>query len=288
MRLLRTGARGAERPRVLSADGTALDASGALPDGCHDFTPDFFAAGGLERLRAAVEAGELPEVDVEGERVGPPIGRPHKIICIGLNYADHAAESGLDLPPEPVIFFKATNTLVGPDDDVHIPRGSTKTDWEVELGVVISAEARYLPDEEAAAACIAGYAVSHDVSERAFQLERGGQWVKGKSCETFNPFGPHVVTPDEVSDVRALALTLSVDGQTMQSGTTADMAFPVPYLIHYLSQFMVLEPGDVINTGTPAGVGLGRDPQRFLRAGEVVELSIEGLGTQRQRMVDAR
>jgi 2-keto-4-pentenoate hydratase/2-oxohepta-3-ene-1,7-dioic acid hydratase in catechol pathway len=193
----------------------------------------------------------------------------------------------LPAPAEPVIFFKATNTLVGPHDDVRIPRGSTKTDWEVELGVVIGSEARYLPDEAAAQQCIAGYAVSHDVSEREFQLERGGQWVKGKSCETFNPLGPLLVTPDEVPDAADLRLTLAVNGETMQSGSTADMIFSVPHLIWYLSQFLVLEPGDLINTGTPAGVGMGRTPQRYLRAGDTVDLSIDGLGDQRQQFVAA-
>jgi 2-keto-4-pentenoate hydratase/2-oxohepta-3-ene-1,7-dioic acid hydratase in catechol pathway len=283
VRLLRVGAAGSERPCVLSTGGSDLDASSV----CDDYTPDFFASGGLVRLEEALSAGDLPEVDVSGQRTGACIARPHKIICIGLNYADHAAESGLAEPPEPVVFFKATNTIVGPHDDVRIPRGSTKTDWEVELGVVIGAQARYLEDEAAAQACIAGYTISHDVSERAFQLERGGQWVKGKSCETFNPLGPQLVTPDEIADVCALALTLELNGERVQSGSTADMIFAVSHLIHYLSQFMVLEPGDLINTGTPAGVGMGMDPQRFLRAGDVVDLSIEGLGSQRQQFVDA-
>ncbi|MGY1836515.1 fumarylacetoacetate hydrolase family protein [Blastococcus sp. SYSU DS0510] len=283
MRLLRIGGVGSERPCVEGPDGAVLDASGV----CDDYTPGFFGSGGLERLQAALDRGDLPAVDTAGQRTGACIARPHKVICIGLNYADHAAESGLPAPAEPVVFFKATNTVVGPYDDVRIPRGSSKTDWEVELGVVIGAEARYLPDEAAAEACIAGYTVSHDVSEREFQLERGGQWVKGKSCETFNPLGPVLVTRDEVPDVGALGLSLKVNDEVMQSGTTADMIFPVAHLIRYLSQFLVLEPGDLINTGTPAGVGMGRDPQRYLRAGDTVELSIDGLGTQRQRLVAA-
>ena len=283
MRLLRIGGVGAERPCVHGPDGAVLDASSV----CDDYTPDFFATGGLDRLRGALDRGELPALDTAGERVGACIARPRTIVCIGLNYADHAAESGLPAPAEPVVFFKATNTVVGPYDDVRIPRGSSKTDWEVELGVVLGAEARYLPDEAAAEACIAGYTVSHDVSEREFQLERGGQWVKGKSCETFNPLGPLLVTRDEVPDVGDLRLRLAVNGETMQSGTTADMIFSVPHLIWYLSQFLVLEPGDLVNTGTPAGVGMGRDPQRFLRAGDTVELSIDGLGAQRQRFVAA-
>lgn len=283
MRLLRIGEAGTERPCVQGADGAVLDVSGV----CEDYTPGFFASGGLERLRGALDRGELTAIDTAGRRTGACIARPYKIVCIGLNYADHAAESGLPAPAEPVVFFKATNTVVGPYDEVRIPRGSSKTDWEVELGVVIGAEARYLADEAAAEACIAGYTVSHDVSEREFQLERGGQWVKGKSCETFNPLGPLLVTRDEIPDVADLRLTLEVNGETMQSGTTADMIFSVPYLIWYLSQFLVLEPGDLINTGTPAGVAMGRTPQRYLRAGDTVELSIDGLGTQRQECVAA-
>lgn len=283
MRLRRIGEAGTERPCVEGADGAVLDASAV----CQDYDPAFFGSGGLDRLRAALDREELPLIDVAGRRTGAPIARPHKVVCIGLNYADHAAEAGLAAPAEPVVFFKATNTVVGPCDDIRIPRGSTKTDWEVELGVVIGTEARYLPDEAAAEACIAGYTVSHDVSEREFQLERGGQWVKGKSCETFNPLGPVLVTRDEAGPVAALGLGLQLNGEVMQAGNTADMIFPVPYLIWYLSQFMVLEPGDLINTGTPAGVGMGRKPQRYLRPGDTVELSIDGLGAQRQRLVPA-
>jgi 2-keto-4-pentenoate hydratase/2-oxohepta-3-ene-1,7-dioic acid hydratase in catechol pathway len=284
MRLLRVGPKGQERPCALREDGTVVDLSAHVDD----YTAEFFAGDALARLRETVGSQEqLPVVDVDAERIGACVARPGKIICVGLNYRDHAAESGLAAPEEPVIFFKAPNTVVGPYDDVRIPRGSEKTDWEVELAIVIGAEGRYLEDEEAALDIVAGYAVSHDVSERAFQLERGGQWVKGKSCETFNPLGPYLVTADEVSDVQSLTLTLSLNGEKMQSGTTADMIFPVAHIVHYLSQFMVLEPGDVINTGTPAGVGMGQSPQRFLRADDVVELEIAGLGRQRQLLVPA-
>jgi 2-keto-4-pentenoate hydratase/2-oxohepta-3-ene-1,7-dioic acid hydratase in catechol pathway len=279
MKLLRIGPAGAERPAVLADDGTVHDASAIAPD---DFGPRFLADGAIERLAEALAAGQLPALDVAGQRIGAPITRPGKVVCIGLNYADHAAESGMALPEEPVVFFKASNTVVGPGDDVLLPIGGEKTDWEVELGVVIGAPARYLEDESAAEAVIAGYCVSNDVSERAFQLERGGQWVKGKSCETFNPLGPWLVTPDEVGDVGALGMWLEVNGERVQDGTTKTMVFGVPHLVWYLSQFMVLEPGDLINTGTPAGVGLGFDPPRYLREGDVMELSIERLGTQRQ------
>ncbi len=279
MRLLRVGAPGRERPCVLRPDGTVLDVSAHVPD----YGPDFFAGGGLDRLRTVLDDGtELPEVDLAGTRIGACVARPHKVVCVGLNYSDHAAESGMPIPAEPIIFFKATNAVVGPDDDVLLPRGSTKTDWEVELAVVIGAPGRYLADEQAALGIVAGYAVANDVSERAFQLERGGQWVKGKSCETFNPLGPWLVTADEVPDPQALAMSLDVNGQRRQTGSTATMIFPVAHIVWYLSQFMVLEPGDVINTGTPPGVGMGMDPQVFLRDGDVMELEIEGLGRQRQ------
>ena len=282
MRLLRVGEVGRERPCVLREDGSVVDVS-ALVD---DYDGAFLAGGGVDRLRAALaDAGDLPVVDLAGQRVGPCVARPPKVVCIGLNYSDHALESGQPVPSEPVVFFKAPNTVVGPYDDVRIPRGSEKTDWEVELAVVVGKEGRYLPDEAAALDVVAGYTISHDVSERAFQLERGGQWVKGKSCETFNPLGPWLVTPDEAGDVQALSLSLSLNGEPMQQGTTADMIFPVAHLVHYLSQFMVLEPGDVINTGTPAGVGMAR--QRYLRPEDVTELEIAGLGRQRQRFVPA-
>lgn len=282
MRLLRVGEVGRERPCVFREDGTVVDVSSLVDD----YDGAFLAGGGVDRLRDALtDAADLPEVDLAEGRVGPCVARPPKVVCIGLNYSDHAAESGQPVPQEPVVFFKAPNTVVGPYDEVRIPRGSEKTDWEVELAVVVGREGRYLPDEAAALDIVAGYAISHDVSERAFQLERGGQWVKGKSCETFNPLGPWLVTPDEAGDVQGLSLSLSLNGETMQEGTTADMIFPVAHLVHYLSQFMVLEPGDVINTGTPAGVGMAR--QRYLRPGDVTELEVAGLGRQRQRFVPA-
>jgi 2-keto-4-pentenoate hydratase/2-oxohepta-3-ene-1,7-dioic acid hydratase in catechol pathway len=257
-------------------------------------SPDFRALAGspeaLDAVRRSLEAGELPVLGplAEQGRIGSPIPRPGKIVCVGLNYRDHARETGAQLPAEPVLFLKGTDTMIGPNDDVLVPRGSEKTDWEVELGVVIGRRARYLASPDEARQHVLGYAVSHDVSERAFQLERGGQWDKGKSCETFNPFGPWLVTADEVPDPQALGLRLSVNGKLWQDGNTADMAFGVDHVVWYISQFMVLEPGDVINTGTPAGVALGQpDPKPFLRAGDVVELEIDGLGAQRQRLGQA-
>jgi 2-keto-4-pentenoate hydratase/2-oxohepta-3-ene-1,7-dioic acid hydratase in catechol pathway len=246
----------------------------------------FFIDDGIKHARAALASGSLPVLALPaGTRVGSPISRPGKIVCIGLNYRDHAKESGAEVPAEPVVFMKDPSTMIGPFDPVRIPRGSVKTDWEVELGVVIGATARYLDSPADALDVVAGYAVSHDVSEREFQLERGGQWDKGKSCETFNPFGPELVTADEVGDPQALGLRLSVNGVRRQDGTTAKMIFPVDHLIWYLSQFMVLHPGDVVNTGTPAGVALGLQGTPYLRAGDVVELEIDGLGTARQEMM---
>jgi 2-keto-4-pentenoate hydratase/2-oxohepta-3-ene-1,7-dioic acid hydratase in catechol pathway len=221
------------------------------------------------------------------ERFGPPLARPGKIVCIGLNYRDHAAETGAEIPAEPVMFLKTPDTVVGPDDTVLVPRTSTKTDYEVELAVVLGQQARYLDSPEAALGCVAGYAVSHDVSERAFQTERGGQWDKGKNCETFNPFGPWITTADEVPDPQGLGLRLWVNGDLRQDGTTKDMIFGVAHVVWYLSQFMVLRPGDVINTGTPAGVAMGRADGAYLRAGDVVELEIDGLGRQRQTLEQA-
>ncbi len=279
MKLLRVGPAGSERPAVLTDEGDVFDASAVATD---DFGPLFLAAGGIDRLGGALAAGELPAMDAADQRIGAPIRRPGKVICIGLNYADHAAESKMTLPEEPVVFFKAANTVVGPNDDVLLPIGGDKTDWEVELGVVIGSQARYLENEDAAIAAIAGYCVSNDVSERAFQLERGGQWVKGKSCETFNPLGPWLVTPDELGEIDALGMWLDVNGERVQDGTTANMVFDVAHIVWYLSQFMVLEPGDLINTGTPAGVGLGFDPPRYLQDGDVMDVAIEGLGLQRQ------
>jgi 2,4-diketo-3-deoxy-L-fuconate hydrolase len=279
MRLLRIGPAGQERPFILLGNEMIVDVSARV----RDFDATFFGEGGLAPLADLIGDGPDDAMPVlPGERIGPPIARPGKIVCIGLNYADHAVESNAEPPAEPVVFFKAPNTVIGPNDDVLIPIAGHKTDWEVELGVVIGRPARYLPSIEAADVCVAGYVVSNDVSERAFQLERGGQWVKGKSCETFNPLGPWLVTADEVENPQALRLWLDVNGERMQESSTEQMVFGVHHLIWYLSQFMVLEPGDLINTGTPAGVGLGMDPPRFLRPGDVMELGIERLGVQRQ------
>jgi len=282
MRLLRVGAPGRERPALLDEAGGLRDLSGVIDD----LDTSFFATDGIRRL-AELPAAELPVLATEGLRIGPPL-RPVKIVCIGLNYRDHAAETGAPLPTEPVVFLKAPDTVVGPDDTVLVPRGSTKTDWEVELAVVLGRTARYLSGLDEAMDCVAGYAVAHDVSEREFQLERGGQWDKGKSCETFNPLGPWLVTADEVPDPQALGLRLWVNGDLRQDGNTANMIFPVGEIIRYLSQFMVLHPGDVINTGTPAGVALGQlEPKPYLVAGDVVELEIDGLGRQRQEVGQA-
>jgi 2-keto-4-pentenoate hydratase/2-oxohepta-3-ene-1,7-dioic acid hydratase in catechol pathway len=278
--LARMGAAGHEVP-VVRSGGRLLDARSVVSD----FDAAFFAGGGIDRVRDAL--GELPEFDGEGQRVGAPIARPGKIVCIGLNYRDHAEETGAALPAEPVVFMKDPSTMVGPFDDVLIPRGSTKTDWEVELGVVIGSTARYLASPEEALGHVAGYAVSHDVSEREFQLERGGQWDKGKSCETFNPFGPDLVPAEHVDDPQQLGLRLWVNGEARQDGSTGNMLFSVAHVIWYLSQFMVLHPGDVINTGTPAGVALGLPGTPYLRAGDTVELEIDGLGRASQRMVQA-
>ncbi|MER8183712.1 fumarylacetoacetate hydrolase family protein [Kitasatospora sp. NPDC094015] len=278
MKLLRVGPVGAERPVVLGRDGAAYDLSGRAAD------IDGAFLAGLDRaeLEAAVEAGELPRVDLAGQRLGAPVARPGKVVGIGLNYRDHAAEAGAQLPEEPVVFLKPSNTVVGPEDEVLVPRGSEKTDYEVELAVVIGHPARYLESHQEAAGVIAGYAAVNDVTERAFQFERGGQWDKGKSAETFTPLGPWLVTPDEVGDPQALGLRLWVNGQLRQDGNTAEMVFPVLEIVRYLSHFMVLEPGDVIITGTPAGVTLGHPGTPFLRPSDVVELEVEGLGRQRQ------
>ncbi|MEV0034568.1 MULTISPECIES: fumarylacetoacetate hydrolase family protein [unclassified Streptomyces] len=286
MKLLRVGTAGAERPALLDEDGTTLrDLSALVTDIDGALLADEAA---LDRIRSAAASGELPVLDGDGVRIGPPLGRIGKIVCIGLNYHDHAAETGVELPSEPIIFFKAPDTVVGPDDTVLVPRGSSKTDWEVELAVVVGRTARYLDSAEEGLAHVGGYAVSHDVSEREFQMERGGTWDKGKNCETFNPLGPWLVTADEVPDPQALPLRLKVNGKLQQNGTTADQIFGVGELVRYVSQFMTLYPGDVINTGTPAGVALGKpEPKPYLRAGDVVELEIEGLGAQRQELKDA-
>ncbi|WP_071796667.1 fumarylacetoacetate hydrolase family protein [Natronohydrobacter thiooxidans] len=278
MKLLRYGAIGAEKPGLLHSDGTIRDLSGVVADlsGAALFPEE------LARI-AATDPDTLPVV-AGNPRLGPPVAGTGKFICIGLNFADHAAESGMDVPPEPVIFMKATSAICGPNDPIIIPRGSEKTDWEVELAVIIGKPAKYVSEAEAMAH-VAGFAVTNDVSERAFQIERAGQWTKGKSCDNFGQIGPWLVTPDEVVDPQALHMWLDVNGQRMQDGSTATMVYQVPFLVHYLSQFMTLHPGDVISTGTPPGVGLGQKPPRYLRAGDVVELGIEGLGTQRQQVI---
>lgn len=279
MKLLRIGRLGEEAPAVLTPQG-ARD----LRSLTNDIDGAFLADGGLSRV-AMADLESLPLLDSEGVRVGAPIATPTKVVCIGLNYSDHAAETQADVPTEPVIFMKDPSTVGGPFDEVPIPRGSVKTDWEIELGVVIGQTARYLESPDDAAAVIAGYVVSHDVSERAFQLERGGTWDKGKSCEGFNPLGPWLVSADEVPDPQQLTLELSVNQVRRQQGSTAHQIFDVSYLVWYLSQLMVLRPGDLINTGTPAGVAMGTNGQPYLRAGDDVELTIEGLGRARQRFV---
>ena len=286
MYLMRIGAVGAEKPAARIDDDTYVD----LSDVVSDVDAAFLADGGLERIRPVVaervEAGRVSEL--AGQRIGAPIARPHQILCIGLNYRDHAAETGQPVPSEPILFNKAPNTLVGPNDGVRVPRGSTKLDWEVELGIVIGRRTSYLDAPADAAGCIAGYVLCNDVSERAFQMERGGQWVKGKSAETFNPAGPWLVTPDEVPDVNDLDLWLDVNGERRQTGSTATMVFDPYFLVHYVSQFLVLEPGDLINTGTPPGVGMGFQPPVWLQPGDVMELGIEGLGMQRQEVLAPR
>jgi 2,4-didehydro-3-deoxy-L-rhamnonate hydrolase len=282
MKLVRFGDPGAERAGVLLDDGTRLDASSLGGD----YDEAFFTADGLRSLERwiARDGRSAPRID-PSIRLGPPIARPSKIICIGLNFRDHAEESNMALPAEPVIFFKATTALAGPNDPVVIPRGASKLDWEVELAVVIGRRASYVALEEADA-YVAGYALHNDYSERSFQLERGGQWVKGKSADTFAPIGPFLATRDEVRDPHALGMWLTVNGTTRQKGTTANMIFNVPTLVSYLSQFMTLLPGDVISTGTPAGVGLGIKPAPiYLQPGDEVELGIDTLGRARQKVV---
>ncbi|GAA4357331.1 fumarylacetoacetate hydrolase family protein [Angustibacter luteus] len=286
MQLMRIGAVGSERPVVRVDDASYVDVSDLVAD----FDEAFFADDGVSALRPVVAArtasGQVSAF--AGERVGAPIARPHQILCIGLNYRDHAAETGQAVPDEPILFTKSPNTLVGPDDDVRIPRGSTKTDWEVELGIVIGRRSSYLDSVDAARDAIAGYVLVNDVSEREFQIERGGQWSKGKSCETFNPAGPWLLTPDEVDDVGDLGMWLDVNGTRRQTGSTSTMVFDPFFLVHYLSQFLVLEPGDLINTGTPPGVGMGMSPPVYLQPGDVMELGIDGLGRQRQNVLGPR
>ena len=274
MKLMRVGPLGQEKPAILDKDGKVRDLSGHVADiGGAAISPE-----GLTKI-AAIDPASLPEIAVD--RIGACVAGTGKFICIGLNYSDHAAETGATVPPEPVIFMKATSAICGPNDDVLIPRGSEKTDWEVELGVVIGKTAKYVSEADAMDH-VAGYCVSHDVSERAFQTERAGQWTKGKSCDTFGPIGPWLVTKDEIANPHDLKMWLSVNGKMMQDGSSKTMVYGVAHLVSYLSQFMSLHPGDVISTGTPPGVGLGMKPPQFLKAGDVVELGIEGLGTQKQ------
>jgi len=284
LKLLRYGPRGHEKPGLLDAQGRVRDLSGVVPDiAGAALTPE-----GLAALRALDAAG-LPLVDgvpQQGLRLGPCVGQVGKFICIGLNYADHAAESNMPIPAEPVVFAKWTSAICGPDDEVEIPRGSLKTDWEVELGVVIGQGGRYIGEADALKH-VAGYCVVNDVSEREYQLERGGQWDKGKGCDTFGPLGPWLVTADEVPDPQNLGLWLEVDGHRYQNGNTRTMVFTVAQIVSYLSRFMSLQPGDVISTGTPPGVGLGQKPPVYLKAGQVMRLGIEGLGEQRQRVIQA-
>jgi 2-keto-4-pentenoate hydratase/2-oxohepta-3-ene-1,7-dioic acid hydratase in catechol pathway len=282
MKLIRFGEAGRERPGLQLHDGTRIDASafGA------DYDEAFFGGDGLQRLRdwRDREAAGAPRVP-PAARLGPPVCRPSKIVCIGLNFRDHAAESGMSIPKEPVIFFKATSSIVGPDDSLVLPRNSTKADWEVELAIVIGARAKYVTPEQASDH-IAGFVLHNDYSEREFQLERGGQWVKGKSADTFAPLGPFLATPDEIPDPGGLGMWLTVNGELRQQSTTANMIFNVPQLVSYVSQFMTLLPGDVISTGTPAGVGLGMKPAPvYLKPGDLVALGIDGLGESRQHVV---
>jgi 2-keto-4-pentenoate hydratase/2-oxohepta-3-ene-1,7-dioic acid hydratase in catechol pathway len=278
MKLLRYGPEGRERPGILDQGGVIRDLSSAVPDIAGEALSD----ASLARIRD-LDLSALPEVE-PSVRLGPCVGGTGKVICIGLNYSDHAAETGAEVPPEPIIFMKATSAICGPNDPIIIPRGSVKTDWEVELAVIIGTRAKYVAQAEALT-FVAGYAVANDVSERAFQAERAGQWTKGKSCDNFGPIGPWLVTRDEVAEPQALPLWLTVNGETMQNGSTKTMVYGVAHLVSYLSHFMSLHPGDVISTGTPPGVGLGMKPPRYLKSGDVVELGIAGLGKQRQEVV---
>lgn len=286
MKLIRIGPAGAEAPGALVDQQHYVDVS----DVVGDFDEAFFGSGGLDRIRPLVAerlaTGQVLALD--DQRIGSPIARPHQIICVGLNFSDHAAETGQAVPSEPILFTKSPNTMVGPNDDVRLPRGATKADWEVELGIVIGRRTSYLDSPDQARDAIAGWTLVNDVSERAFQLERGGQWLKGKSAETFNPTGPWLVTADEVDDIGKLGMWLDVNGVRRQTGSTATMIFDPYFIVHYVSQFLVLEPGDLINTGTPPGVGMGFTPQIWLGEGDVMELGIDGLGTQRQQVIGAR
>jgi 2,4-diketo-3-deoxy-L-fuconate hydrolase len=280
MKLIRFGEAGHEKPGVIIGDKKL-----AVTGFTEDYNEAFFETGGLARLTDYISKNQSSLQEMPADvRLGSAVCRPSKIICIGLNYADHAKESNMQLPTEPIIFFKSTTTLVGPNDDLVIPKNSVKTDWEVELAVVIGKKTSYVSEEDALD-YVAGYCLTNDYSERAFQLERGGQWVKGKSCDTFLPLGPYLATKDEIADLDNLRLWLTVNGNMMQDGNTSNLIFKVPFLVHYLSQFMTLLPGDIISTGTPAGVGLGQKPEPwYLKPGDVVELGIEGLGTSKQQV----
>lgn len=283
MKLIRFGDQGFEKPGILDDNNVRRD----LSAGFKDWDRSFFNDNGIEQVKAYLSShSDLPVVPEE-QRWGACVARPGKVICIGLNYSDHAAESGMPVPEQPIIFQKGSNTVVGPFDHIIIPRKSEKTDWEVELGVIIGKDARYLDSADDSKDYIAGYCVANDVSERAFQLEMGGQWTKGKSCDNFTPIGPFLLTADEIQDPNNLRMSLSVNGKTMQNGNTDKMVFHVYFLIHYLSQFMTLEAGDLILTGTPPGVGLGMKPPVYLREGDVVELSVENLGVQKQTCIQA-
>ncbi|GAB2982577.1 fumarylacetoacetate hydrolase family protein [Mucilaginibacter puniceus] len=282
MKLIRFGETGQEKPGVIIND-TWFDVSHLVDD----YNEVFFGGNGIEKLKSDVQKGGLTEVN-KSTRLGSPLTRPSKIICVGLNYKDHAHETGATIPTEPILFFKATSAIVGPNDDLIIPKNAKKADWEVELAIVIGKKASYVSEDDALSH-IAGYVLHNDYSEREFQLERNGQWVKGKSCDTFAPIGPFIATPDEIADVHNLRLWLTLNGKTMQDGNTSNLIFNVPYMVSYISQFMTLLPGDVITTGTPAGVGLGQKPEPFyLKEGDVVELGIEGLGSSKQHVKSYR
>lgn len=285
MKLMRVGAPGRERPAVRMADGSVIDVSSVVDD----YNGAWLAAGGMAALESRLQEGVdgFPTVDTAAEHIGAPVARPGNILAIGLNYADHAAEAGMDVPSEPVLFTKAPSSYCGPNDTVLIPRTSVKTDWEVELGVVIGKEASYIADEAAAMEHVAGYCIVNDVSERDFQINRGPTWIKGKSAKTFCPTGPWLVSRDEIADPQGLAMKLSVNGEVRQNGNTGTMIFGVAHLVWYLSQFLVMEAGDLIATGTPPGVGMGMKPPTYLAPGDVMELEIDGLGSQRQQLAQA-
>ncbi|SNZ01504.1 fumarylacetoacetate hydrolase family protein [Flagellimonas pacifica] len=280
MKLIRFGSKDNEKPGVQLNDKTRLDVSGFV----NEYDEDFFGDDGLARLETWLDknADECPVIK-EDVRLGSPLKRPSKIVCVGLNYAQHAAESGMPVPKEPVLFFKATSAIVGPNDDVIIPKGSEKTDWEVELAFVIGKKASYVTEENAMEH-VAGYVLHNDYSEREYQLEREGQWVKGKSCDTFAPLGPYLVTKDEIKNPHDLNLWLKLNGEMMQNSSTSDFVFNIPKLVSYISEFMTLLPGDIVSTGTPFGVGLGLNPPKYLKPGDVVELGIDGLGTSKQHI----